>query len=56
MIGETMQMLGSPRGGGAANGGDEGIALDARQASCTAEDLLRPPSLTKTRFHFSPLR
>src|SRR5205085_9454033 len=24
VIGETMQMLGSPRGGGAANGGDEG--------------------------------
>src|SRR6201993_3602248 len=26
VIGETMQMLGSPRGGGAANGGDEGGA------------------------------
>src|SRR5678815_5738515 len=24
VVGETMQMLGSPRGGGAANGGDEG--------------------------------
>src|SRR5204862_511830 len=24
VIGETMQLLGSPRGGGAANGGDEG--------------------------------
>ena len=38
VIGETMQMLGSPRGGGAANGGDEGDARWARrQTSCTAE-------------------
>ena len=56
VIGETMQMLGSPRGGGAANGGDEGDRAGAPANQRTAEIRCACRGRTTTRFHFSPLR
>ena len=50
LIGETMQMLGIPRGGGAANGGDEVDRAGAPATKRRRKPLRRPAGEDEFRF------